>query len=154
MKRNLIIFIKRLLFLLLLFVVLDQAIGRLLNYLYFKHEPATHTSTTYIADYCNQQLLVFGSSRACYQYVSNDISDKTHLSCFNAGVPGNYILYSYAMLKCVLTRYTPKAIILDVMPDEFKLLQSNYDRLSILLPYYQQHPEVRGIVNLRSRFEN
>jgi hypothetical protein len=40
------------------------------------------------------------------------------------------------------------------MPDEFKLLQSNYDRLSILLPYYQRHPEVRGVVNLRSRFEN
>ncbi len=148
------VFLGRFLLVCFLVIVFDQAVGRLLNHFYFKHEPVNHNSTTYVANYCDQQVLIFGSSRACYQYISNEIADKTKLTCFNAGVPGNYILYSYAMLKCVLKRYTPKVVVLDIMPDEFKFSQDNYDRLSILLPYYESHPEIREIIGLKSKYEN
>jgi len=142
------------LFFILLLIVVDRATGALLNYLYFRHEPVVGPSTTYVANYCNQELLVMGSSHAHHHYISNELADSTKLSCFNAGADGYYMLYSYAMLKCVLKRYTPKIILLDIRPDEFNIDPLNYDRLSILLPYNEQHPEIHSILVQRSNFEN
>ena len=154
MKENLKVLLKRFLLILFVTVVFDQTIGHTLNYFYFKHQPVSDISTTtYVADYCTQRVLVLGSSRASHHYISNDIQAATNLTCYNAGADGAYILYSCAMLKCVLSRYTPKLVILDLLPDEFKASPETYDRLSVLLPYYQNHPEIRSIVELRSPYE-
>jgi len=154
MKENLKVLLKKFLLVLFVTVVFDQTIGHALNYFYFKHQPISDISTTtYVADHCRQQALVLGSSRACHHYISNDIKAGIDLTCYNAGADGEYILYSYAMLKCVLMRYTPKVVILDLLPDEFKISQQNYDRLSVLLPYYQNHPEIRSIIELKSPYE-
>ena len=154
MNNNLKVLIKKLLLFLALLEVLDYATGSILEYFYFKHDPIVGPSTTYVANYANQQFLVIGSSHALHHYVSKQLADSTHLSCYNAGANGNYLLYSDAMLKCVLKRYTPKMILLDIRPDEFKVNQQGYDHLSVLLPYYDQYPEIRSIIAQRSRFEN
>ena len=74
------------------------------------------------------------------------------LSYYNAGRDGCSIFYHYAVLKSVLKRYTPKIIILDISRD-FEKSQASYDRLSILLPYYKNHPEMRTIIEMKSPYE-
>ena len=57
------------------------------------------------------------------------------------------------MLKGVLKRYSPKIIILDIVNKEFQKNADSYEKISPLLPYYNSHPEIRSIVQLRSRYE-
>lgn len=72
------------------------------------------------------------------------------LQCW-AGWGTNF--YYYAVLKAILSRYTPKMIILDVENQVFKESRSSYDRLSVLLPFYKDHPEMRSIIELRGPYE-
>jgi hypothetical protein len=57
------------------------------------------------------------------------------------------------VLKGVLKRYSPKVVILDFIDGEFRQYQDSYDRLSSLLPYYNRHPEMRSIIDLKSKYE-
>jgi hypothetical protein len=74
------------------------------------------------------------------------------MTCYNAGRDGTHIFYHYAVLKAILKRYSPKIIILDFGIDYDKK-QDSYDRISALLPYYQNHPEIHAIVNLKGPIE-
>ncbi|MBS1921538.1 MAG: hypothetical protein JST17_14910 [Bacteroidetes bacterium] len=144
--------VKLICFLIILFI-LDFAIGHLLKYLYFKQDSGSLYRTTYALDSTRADILIFGSSTANHHYVPGLFEKQLHLSCYNTGRDGNSILYSYAIFKGILKRYTPKILILDINAQEFMINQNSYDRISSLLPYYDSHPEVRSIVMLKSPFE-
>lgn len=151
-KKQLPFLVKLLCFIGILYF-LDFAIGNLLKHFYFKQDSGLLYRTTFALDSTRADVLIFGSSTANHHYVPDLFAQKLHLSCYNAGRDGNSILYSYAILQGVLKRYTPKMIILDVYDQEFKKLQSSYDRISSLLPYYDYHPEIKTIIQLKSPFE-
>lgn len=133
-------------------IILDFAIGRTLRYFYFKETSGVHFCTTYSMETTKEEGLVFGSSRAIHHYVPKVFEDSLNISFYNTGRDGNGIFYQTALLKSVLKRYTPKAIIFDYDGD---LMNEKiaYDRLSSLLPYYRTHEEIRSIVELKSKFE-
>ena len=87
-----------------------------------------------------------------YHYDVKLIEEQTGLSAYNTGRFGTSIFHQTAILKSILTRYTPNQIILD-FPGKFGFFQGNYDKLSSLLPYYDSHPEIHDIVELKSIFE-
>jgi len=144
--------IKLLLFFSILFM-LDSAFGKMLSYLYFNQECGRQYRATYSIERTNEDILIFGSSKAYHHYIPSIIEGKMNMSCYNTGSPGQFILYNYATLRAVLKRYTPKIIILDLMTAELKVDQASYDRLSFLLPYYKKHEEIHSIVELKSMFE-
>lgn len=96
------------------------------------------------------EIVIFGSSRARCHYVSRTIESKLGVSAYNAGINGQGIIVQYAVEHMLLQRYRPKLIVLDLVPSD--LFQMDYERLSILLPYYRD-PEVLEIVSGRSRNE-
>jgi len=132
----------------------DQITGRFLRKYYFSQVAGTAYRTTYAIDSTYAELLVFGSSRANHHYVPDIFENKLKMSFYNAGQDGSSILYYYAVFKTILTRYNPKIVIMDINPSELYYSKESYDRLSSLLPYYKDHPEVRSIVKLRSPYEN
>ena len=138
---------------LLLTVIADQIIGKLLQHYYFRQESGLYYRTTYAMDSTKAEILVFGSSRANHHYVPYVFEDSLKLSFYNTGRDGNFLLYSYAVFKSVVSRYTPRIIIFDISPTELYNEENEYERLSSLLPYYKSHPEIRPIVKLRSQFE-
>lgn len=99
-------------------------------------------------------MLVFGSSRAVNIFDPHILKNELGVSCFNAGRVGQSVFYHYAVLQSVLKRYTPDAIILSLDAGDFAKDTRDYDKLSQLLPYYNNHPEIRDIVQLKSKFEN
>jgi hypothetical protein len=145
-------FIKLFIFLAIV-VVLDIAIGATLRHYYFKQESGVQYRTTYSMEQTKADVLIFGSSRATHHYVPDIFEKRLNMSYYNVGRDGNFIFYHYAVLKSVLKRYTPKIIILDISGGEFSVSQDSYDRLSALLPYYKEHPEIRPIVELKSDYE-
>lgn len=146
-------FIVNLIIGLILIIVLDYGVGKSFEYFYFKQTSGSLYKTTYAMDSCEEEVLVFGSSRASHHYRPDIFEKELKLSFYNTGKDGNYIFYQTALLKSVLKRYSPKLIVYDFY-GSLCYEQSDYDRLSILLPYYKEHSEIRATVNMRSKFEH
>jgi hypothetical protein len=141
----------------LLFIALlaaaDFIVGKTLKYFYERQSSGWEYSTRYSAEQTKADVLIFGASRAQQQYNPTYFEDTLHLTCYNAGRDGTPFFYHYAMLQAVLKRYTPKIIVLDCEYAALKNAASSYERLSVLLPLYKDHPEMQNTINLRSRYE-
>ena len=148
-KGYLYLFIKLAAFLLLAFFF-DLIIGGIFNKFYFRQTSGWEYRTKYSIEDTKADILIFGASRAQQQYNPVYFEERMQQTCYNVGRDGEPIFYYYAVLKAILSRHLPKIIILDIENSVFKESQSSYDRISILLPFYKSHPEMRSIINLRS----
>lgn len=133
--------------------IADLIIGKVFNYFYFKQSSGWEYRTKYSIEDTKENILIFGASRAQQQYNPVYFEERLHQSAYNVGRDGEPIFYYYSVLQAVLARYAPKIIILDIENGVFRKSQDSYDRLSVLLPYYKSHPELRSIIELRSSFE-
>jgi hypothetical protein len=136
----------------LLFVLLaDRFIGMLLENLYRTTNNITISKIRYTLNETNEDILIFGSSRAQHHYIPDTISKVTGHTVYNCGLGGQGIVFSYIQISETLKRYKPLIIMLDFsnMP-----LGSNVDpKLKILGHYYHNNDLIRSILNNGSRFE-
>lgn len=145
-------FLKFTAFFIIVFIT-DFIIGNSLKKFYFKQNSGFDYLTTYAIEKTKADFLIFGSSRAVNIFNCDIFEEQTKLSCYNVGRYGEPIFYHYGVLKAVLKRYTPKIIILSFDAGNFSKNTDDYDKLSVLLPYYQNHPEIRPVVELKSPYE-
>jgi len=151
MNRNISRVIKIVVFIFIV-AITDKGLGHILSKLYFNQKESEIHSLNYGLSECNADVLIFGNSRAQHHYDSRIISAALNMSCYNAGEDGGHcIIFPYAQIKIITERYSPKIIILE-FSGVFNY-PGAYDRLSILLPYYKEYPEIRSLIQLRSRFE-
>ena len=139
-------------FFIILFI-LDFSIGSILRYLYFKQTSGLLYRTTYSIDSTRAEFLIFGSSTANHHYDTRLFEKRLGNSVYNTGRDGSMFFYNYAIFKSVLKRFHPKTAILDFNTEELKFSEESYDRISALLPYYKNHPEIRSVVELESPYE-
>lgn len=142
--------------LLLIVFLLDFLIGSAIKYFYFNQKSGRQYRAQYTIEEAAPDILIFGSSRAYNHYRPDIFEERMKQSCYNSGSPGQFILYDYATLKAVLKRYSPKLIILELMPGSLAVERNSvntYDRLSFLYPYYKQHAEMRPVLDLKGKFE-
>ncbi|HVS92012.1 MAG TPA: hypothetical protein VHE59_08285 [Mucilaginibacter sp.] len=132
---------------------LDYVFGTALKKCYFLQKKGYDYLATYALDSAKSDMLIVGSSRAAHHYNPAIIQDSLHATVFNAGADGTFMFYYDAILRSALKRYHPKVVIMDLLPDEFEKGQEAYDHLSLLLPYYSYHPEIRPIIQLRGPYE-
>lgn len=133
--------------------LIDFAVGKVLSTFYFKQKSGTPYRTSFSINETKADLIVVGSSRANHHYHPDVFEKELALSFYNIGRDGQPIFYQYAVLVSILIRYQPKIIVLDFIEEEFVFDESDYERLSSLLPYYKSHPEISSIVELKSSFE-
>ena len=134
----------------------DLLIGGIIKHFYFHQKYGRQYRAYYTIEKTNADILIFGSSRAFNHYRPDIFESRLKKTCYNSGSPGQFILYDYATLKAVLKRYTPKLIILDLMPGSLFVEQfdgNSYERLSFLFPYYKEHEEMRPILELKGQYE-
>ena len=146
-------FFVRFSFVIITAALLDRLAGGLLKTFYFKQQSGLEYRTTYSLERTTADLLIFGSSTANHNYNPSIFQNRLNMSAYNVGRDGISVFYDLAILKCVLKRYRPKIIVLDFDEQEFRKDDQSYERLSSLLPYYMNHPEIRSIVDLRSPYE-
>jgi hypothetical protein len=153
MNQNISRILKILLFIIII-TITDKVFGLILRKLYFSQTAGERYSLSYVLSECKADVLIFGNSRAQHHYDSRIISAALKMSCYNAGQDGGHsILLSYAEIKSITNRYSPKIIILEFSPTGIVHYEGDYDRLSILLPYYQKYPEMRPLILLRGPYE-
>jgi len=143
----------RLFFGLIVIASLDFAVGKTLEHFYFKQDSGFQYRTTYSLNSAEDELLIFGSSRANHHYDPEVFESKLNMSAYNTGRDGAYFFYQTALLKAILKRHRPKIIIYDFF-GSFEYSQNDYDRLSFLLPYYEEHEEIQEVLELKGSYEN
>ena len=148
-------FLKSVIIFCLLFVAMDRIIGTLLKTLYTSLKKGQFAQTTYSIDSTsNKDVLVFGSSRAIRHYSPSILSNSLNLKCYNVGRDGEFMPYYTAVQDVILRKNKPKVIILDANVWEFAPNNEKYEKLSILLPYVPQHPELKKYVKEISQWES
>ncbi len=148
MKKRIVQFV---LFVLLLFFA-DRIIGLALKMFYVKTNFIEIAKTRYSLNSTSQDVLIFGSSRAQHHYIPDIIAQKTGLSCYNCGLGGQGLTFSYIQIHETLERYKPKLIILDLSPNLFFDPFSD-QKLKIFLPYYSKDTLIRNTLTKGSPFE-
>jgi hypothetical protein len=146
-------FFFRLFILIIIVFILDFSIGSILRYYYFKQDSGFLYRTTYSINEAEADIIILGASTANHHYHPAIFEERLKRSYYNAGRDGNSIFYHYAVLKAILLRHTPSIVIFDIAKGELGKFQTSYDRLSSLLPYYNEHKELRPIIELKSRYE-
>lgn len=128
-------------------VVIDQLFGIAMCQYETHRSHAVVPHEENLADSVRADLIVFGSSHAVNHYNTDIMSDSLGISCFNAGIPGMGSITNYGLLSLVTQRYTPKYVILDIMP-WFDYLVDNGDDvtryLGPLKPFYSR-PNISSI---------
>ncbi len=92
----------------------------------------------FICNQTNEELLVFGSSRADHHYNSEILMDSLGLTCYNCGEDGNGIILNYGRFQMMLRRYRPRLIIYDIAPSFDLLSNDNHKFIGMLKPYYER----------------
>lgn len=146
------LFFKIAVFFILLFLA-DFFVGNIFKHFFFKQTSGWEYRTKYSIEDTKADILIFGASRAQQQYNPVYFEERLNETCYNVGRDGEPIFYSYAVLQAILQRYKPKIIIFDVDNAVFMEKQSSYDRIAALLPFYEKHPEMRSVIELRGPFE-
>ncbi len=140
-----------LMLLLLLVFCMDRLMGIVLKKFYYNEKQGYTFLTTYSVNHAKEDLLILGSSRASHHYVSQMFEDSLGIKAFNIGRDAMDINYHTIMLKSVLSRYTPKIVILDISLIEFQDLEDqatkNLQLVSALLPYISDNPIITNELN-------
>ena len=137
--------IKLSLFFAIMFVV-DRACGVFFNYL------VNHAKGGYVGHHqfmnnsCDQDLLVFGSSRAIHHYNTKILSDSLGMTCYNCGQDGSGIIFFYGQWKLINQRYKPKYVIYDIIP-EFDLSKNDNHKYIGWLKLYYDKPGIPELIN-------
>jgi len=153
MNQNISRIIKIVLFIFVI-VVTDRLFGLILRRLYFNQTGGQDYSLSYVLSKCDADIVIFGNSRAQHHYDSRIISAGMKMSCYNAGLDGGHsILLPYAEIKVLTERYSPKIIVMEFFPTGIVHFDGDYDRLSVLLPYYQDYPAIHSFLQLRGPYE-
>lgn len=79
----------------------------------------------YIIHQTNEDILIFGSSRAIHHYNPQIIEDSLGMSCYNCGQDGNGIVLFYGWWQLMKNRHLPKMIIYDINPSFDLLIGEN-----------------------------
>ena len=145
--------IYSLILLALLVFIFDYGFGGFLRYLYFHQKGGEAYETTYSISDMSQDIVVLGSSRASRHYVPDVITKYTNMSCYNAGRDAMALNYVEAILRAITSRYKPKLLLLDLTPYMININADEDRLLGALLPYYEDHAEIRPIFSKRGKLE-
>lgn len=130
-------FLLKVLLFFALVVVMDFAWDGVFSWLRSHAKGGSTENCEYIANRCEDDIIILGSSRATHHYVPQIIEDSLGLSCYNCGEEGNGIVLAYGRFKMLTNRYKPKLIIYEITPRfDYGTSDPNSKYLGYLRPYY------------------
>jgi hypothetical protein len=125
-----------------------------MDFLYFKQKSGICYETTYSIFNTTEEVLIFGASTASRHYDPKIFEKELNMSCYNTGRDGQGLFYFLAVQESILKRYSPKIIVLELYYNALNKDRNDYDRLNVLLPYYNKSKEIREIINIRKNYDN
>ena len=144
-------FILKVLLFFALVAVMDFAWGGIFSWLREYAKGGSTENCEYIANRCEDDIIILGSSRATHHYIPQIIEDSLGLSCYNCGEEGNGIVLAFGRFKMLTNRYKPKLVIYELTPGyDYGIKEPNTKYLGYLRPYYDKN----GIKRLFDDFDD
>lgn len=108
--------------------ICDFVFGKGMDYVVNHIDTGGQGRDNHICNSADEDILIFGSSRAIQHYNAQMMEDSLGMTCYNCGDEGNGIILSYGRLSMVREKHQPKIIIQDIEPryDLFKNDNSTY----------------------------
>lgn len=131
-------FLIRIVILLLIVLVADNLIGYGLDHIVSNIKVGGQGRDNYIAEQSEEDVLVFGSSRAVHHYNTPMLEDSLGMVAYNCGDDGAGIILSYARLLMIKERHKPQIIIQDVCSEFDVLKGDNHKYLGWLRTHYDK----------------
>ena len=107
-------FIFKTILFLLFTIIIDSLFGILCEKLANSSKGGDTAKYHYIAEECNDEILIMGSSRCSHHYIPSMFLDSLNSSCYNCGIDGNGIITMYGLLNVILEYNTPDIIVYDI----------------------------------------
>jgi hypothetical protein len=138
---------------LLVFIAIDFAIGSVGQQLFDSQKSGKYARMNTMLN-SSHEIVVLGSSRAHRHYHPGIIKTELGVSCYNAGVPGQGIIFSSLIQQMKLTHEVkPDLIILDLENIALFEFEQHYDRISDFSPYYWEYRDIlKPIIGKNSQF--
>ena len=142
----------KLIILFVIFFFLDFIFGIVLGIIRDKSPDGRYYKVQYSLEKGNEDIVIFGASRAEVDLVPYIFEDSLKLTCWNAGRGNQTLPFWICMQQGILNRYTPKIAIVDI-PAEYLSKELVFEPAGLLRPFYSDHKEIRPILNKISFFE-
>ncbi|MBQ4223970.1 MAG: hypothetical protein II674_09050 [Prevotella sp.] len=147
--------IKALIIMVMLFAV-DRMVGLVMKLWFGNITSGVLGKDNYVCNHCDEEVLVFGSSRAEKHYNAKMMEEELGCTVYNCGGNGKSIILSYGRLMMVSERYHPKLIVLEVTP-EFDIIEyhDNFRDLGELKRHYDREgiPEIFESINPLEKYK-
>lgn len=131
-------FIFKIIIIFTIVAIFDYFIGVVMGHVVNNINVGGQGRDNYICNVAEEDILVFGSSRAVHHYNSTILEDSLGMSCYNCGEEANGFILSYGRLLMALERHCPKVIIQDITA-EFDLHKNdNHKYLGWLKTRYER----------------
>ncbi len=147
--------IKKIFILIIVLVIIDYSIGLILNQILINSPDGRYHKAYHSLLKCNDEIIIFGSSRAETNFASYVFEDSLGYSCWNTGRGGQMLPFWYAIQMGILERYIPKIVIINVendfLTEDFD--KGAYERIGFLRPFYYLQPVIQPIINKISKYE-
>lgn len=133
-------FVIRLMTFLLLMFIIDRGVGLGMKYMQEHARGGYIGHHNKIINHTDEDILIFGSSRAIHHYNPQTFKDSLGMSCYNCGQDGNGIILFYGWWQLMKDRHIPQIVIYDVNPGFDLLLgESNQKYLGWLRGEYDNN---------------
>lgn len=129
-------------------ICLDIVLGGVLDYMRVHAGCGSIREMEYTARECQDDMLIFGSSRAMRHYNPKILSDSLNLSCFNCGRDGMGVFYHYGRWLIIKRHHLPKVIVYELGYNDYEVEASNMNisRYLAELKPYARYTEVRDFI--------
>ena len=118
--------------------IADISLGSMLSFMLSHANGGNNDRINYICDQTNEEMLIFGSSRADHHYNPQILMDSLNMTVYNCGEDGNGIILNYGRLLMIKQRYLPKVIIYEVTKSFDLEINDNHKYIGKLKPYYNR----------------
>ena len=142
-------FIKITVFVLCIIIV-DVLSGVVFSFFRAHAKGGTTLEANYIAEQCDADILVLGSSRANHHY-NPAILDSIGGKAYNGGMDGQGIVLGLGRYLMCAEKHVPKIVIYEITPEfDYLVYGQNSKYFGFLRPYYDKP----GIKQIFERFDN
>lgn len=142
----------RILLIAVLGIAIDQAYGWVMGKIRDYSPDGRYYKARYTLEEAEEEVIIIGSSRGERNYVSNQIEQALGMSCWNSSRGGQGLPYFRAIQEGLLTRHTPKLVILNLEPN---ILEHSpfLQEMGFLRSFYWKNKPIRKIINQISATE-
>lgn len=129
--------IKIALFAIIIFIT-DVLWGYFFRYWFHNINSGHIGKANYISEQLDDDILIFGPSRAEFHYNPAIIKDSLGMTCYNCGASGYGIFASYGRLSIIKERHQPKIIIVEASRDFDIITEDNNKYLGLFKKDYER----------------